>query len=81
MAQSNLSRLFIKQKRQDCYQIMFFSGFSFSHIEKHWSNETATIRLINEVLVPYIKRVKEEKALPRDQKRLLIWDVFKVELQ
>ena len=38
-----------------------------SHNKKHWSNETENIRLINGVLVPYIKRVKEEKALPRNK--------------
>ena len=29
---------------------------------------------INDVLVPYIGRVKEEKPLPLGQKSLLIWD-------
>ena len=57
----------------------FPDGFSFSHNEKHWSNETETICLINDVLAPYIKRVKEEKALPRDQRSLLIWDPFKTQ--
>ena len=51
----------------------FPDSFSLSHSEKHWSNETETILLINDVLVPYMKRVKEEKALPRGQKSLLIW--------
>ena len=53
--------------------IDFPDGFSLSHSEEHWSNETETIRLINDVLVPYMKKVKEEKAFPRGQKSLLIW--------
>ena len=32
-----------------------------------------------DVLVPCTKSVKEEKALPRDQKSLLIWDAFKAQ--
>ena len=50
-----------------------------SRNEKHLSNETETIGLINDVLVPYIKRLKEKKVLPRDQKGLLIWNVFKAQ--
>ena len=62
----------------------FPGGFSLSHNElkknkKKWSNETKTICLINDVPVPYTKRVKEEKVLPWDQKSLLIWDVFKAQ--
>ena len=61
----------------------FPDGFSLSHNElkkkkKKWSNETKTICLINDVPVPYTKRVKE-KVLQRDQKSLLIWDVFKAQ--
>ena len=45
--------------------------------EKHWSNETETIRLINDVLLPYIEKVKAEKVFPEAQKSLLVWDAFK----
>lgn len=60
-------------------KVDFPEGFCLSHNEKHWSNETETIRLIDDVLVPYIEKVKEEKALPRNQKSLLIWDAFKAQ--
>ena len=87
MEQSYLSNLFKKEKRQYCYQMLIFltvflwflKWFSLSHNKKHWSNETETIRLINDVLVPYIKRVKEERTFPRYQKSLLIWDAFKAQ--
>ena len=51
----------------------FCLGFS----QKYWSNETNTIRLIKDLLVPYIKKVKEEKGLRQSQKSLLVWDAFK----
>ena len=51
--------------------------FCLSFNEKHWSNETETIRLINDVLLPYIEKVKTEKAFPEAQKSLLVWDTFK----
>ena len=54
----------------------FPDGFCLAFNEKRWSNETETIRLIEEVLVPYIEKVKEEKALPKSQKSLLLWDPF-----
>ena len=37
--------------------------------EKHWSSEKETVRLIEQVLVPYIKKFKEEKGLPNNQKK------------
>jgi len=35
---------------------------------KHWSNENEILRLIEDVLVPYIAKIKEEKSLPESQK-------------
>ena len=46
----------------------FSDGVSLLHNEKHWSNKSETIRFINDVLFPYIKRLKEENALLQDQK-------------
>ena len=59
--------------------VNFPHGFTLSHNEKYWSNEPETMRLINDLLVLYIKRVKEEKDLPQDQKNLLTWDAFKTQ--
>ena len=65
---------------QERYQILvFLTVFSLSHKKNPWSNETETICFINDVLVPYIKRVKEEETFPRDQKIVLIWDAFKAQ--
>ena len=38
-----------------------------------------TVRLTEQVLVPYIKKLKKEKYLPNNQKSLLIWDAFKAQ--
>lgn len=57
----------------------FPDGFCLSYNEKHWSNEKESIRLIEEVLVPYIEKVKDAKFLPANQKTLLIWDAFKAQ--
>ena len=57
----------------------FRDGFCLAFSQKHWSNETKTIRLIEDLLVPSTEKVKEEKALPQSQKNLLVWDAFKTQ--
>ena len=59
--------------------VTFPDGFCLAYNQKHWSNETETIRLIEDVLVSYIEKVKEEKFLPPSQKSLLLWDAFKAQ--
>ena len=55
----------------------FPERFCLGFNQKYWSNETKTIRLLKDLLVPYIKKVKEEKSLTQSQKSLLVWDAFK----
>ena len=57
----------------------FLQGLCFAFNEKHWVNETETVCLINDVLVPYIEKVKEEKALLEAQKNFFVWDAFKAQ--
>ena len=45
--------------------------------EKHWSNETETVNLIEQVIYPYVIDKRKELGLPADQKALLTWDVFR----
>ena len=52
-------------------------GFCLVFSQEHWSNKTATIRF--DLLVYYIKKVKEEKDTLQSQKSLLAWDVFKAQ--
>ena len=42
--------------------------FCLAFIQKHWSNDTQPICLIEYLLFPYIEKVKEEKVLPQPQK-------------
>ena len=58
----------------------FLMDFAFWYNPKHWSNENETLRLIEDVLVPYIAKINEEKFLPESQKSLLLWDAFKAQL-
>ena len=37
------------------------------------------LRLIDEILLPYIEKVKKEHNLPDYQKSLLIWDAFRAQ--
>ena len=57
----------------------FPDGFCSAFSQKHWDYETKTICLIEDLLVPYIEKVIEEKGLPQSQKSLLVWDTFKAQ--
>lgn len=59
--------------------VKFPQRFCLAYNPKHWSNEQETLRLIEDVLVPYITKIKEEKSLPATQKSLLLWDAFKAQ--
>ena len=45
--------------------------------DKHWSNETETVNVIEQVINPYVIDKRKELGLPADQKPLLTWDVFR----
>ena len=55
----------------------FPAGFCLTQNPKHWSNKEETLKLINEVINPYVVKQHKELKLPSDQKALLIWDVFR----
>ena len=55
----------------------FPSGFIVSQNSKHWSNEQETMKLIEEIINPYLVKKRAELELPTAQKALVIWDVFK----
>ena len=44
---------------------------------KHWSNEKETLKLIQEVVNPYVVHKRKELGLHSTQKALMVWDVFK----
>ena len=54
-------------------------GFLLSCNPSHWSNEKETLRLLCEVIEPYIKEMKEKRNLPDEQKCLMVWDAFRAQ--
>ena len=54
----------------------FPNDFSLSVNKTHYSNEKEACKLIEEILVPNIEKVRQEKNLPVIQKALVIMDVF-----
>ena len=73
-----LMQLIQTRKTKCCHPqgIEFPSGFDVTHSLNHCSNEELAIQHIREIL-PYVDKIKEELGLPKDQKSLLIYDVFK----
>ena len=54
----------------------FPNDFSLSVNKTHYSNEKEARKLIEEILVPNIEKVRQEENLPVSQKALVIMDVF-----
>ena len=61
---------------QSVLRYQFPQGFSLSVNEKHFSNTNEYIKLLNEIIVPYVKKERESKGLGEQQKALVIMDVF-----
>ena len=70
-------QLLYQGKTDRCHpKFSFPSGFDLWHTPNHWANEETTIRLIKNVIIPYIRSVRDESSAP-DQAALVIYDVFK----
>ena len=58
-----------------------FSGFppefDIWHSPNHWANQETTIRFINNVILPYINKTRQEMSLRSDYPALAIFDVFR----
>lgn len=57
----------------------FPKEFNVTHSENHWSNEDKAIELVNHILIPYVKKVREEFGLRLTKEWVLIADVFKAQ--
>ena len=55
----------------------FPKGFCISQNPKHWSNEQETLKLIDEVVNPYVVKKRSDLKLAETQKALMVWDAFK----
>ena len=62
--------------QQSLPRYQFPAGFSLIVNEKHFSNTNESVKLLKEIIVPYVKKERESKGLGEDQKALVIMDVF-----
>ena len=66
-----------KTKASQPRDVKFPPGFCVTQNPNHWSNEEETLKLVREIINPYIVKKRIELKLPEEQKTLVIWDVFK----
>ena len=59
----------------------FPEGFLRGFNKLHWSNEEETLRLLEEVISPYITKVKKKLKLSQNQAACLIWDALRLNQQ
>ena len=57
--------------------VEFPSGFDLNFNEKHWANEGTSFELVERIILPHIKKVKEQNNMTESTKSLLILDVFR----
>ena len=65
-----------KTKASQPRDFKFPSGFCVTQNPKHWSNEIETLKLIDEIISPYVTKKREDLKLAKDQKALLIEYVY-----
>ena len=58
----------------------FPNSFSLSMNPKHFSNTAEALKIIDEIIVPYLTKKKNELHLPQDHPSLLIMDVFRAQM-
>ena len=61
---------------QNLPKFKFPVGFSLSPNPKHYSNTAESIKLIKEIIIPYIEKERMSVKLPTTQPAFLIMDVF-----
>ena len=58
-------------------RVKFPATFSLSANPKHYSNETESVKILNDIIIPYVKNQREKLGLGKNHYALLIMDVFK----
>ena len=54
----------------------FPSSFSVCFTENHWSNTGKSTKFFEEIILPYLDKIKEEKRFPKEQCCLIMTDTF-----
>ena len=57
-------------------RVKFPNSFSLSTNEKHFSNTLESLKLLDEIVIPYIEKERANLQLPDNQAAVLIIDVF-----
>lgn len=70
-------QLIYKGKTQKSFpRVDFPTSFSLSANEKHFSNTQESLKLLDEIIMPYVEKERDMLQLAHDQPALLIIDVF-----
>jgi hypothetical protein len=65
-------------KTDGCHpRFTFPPGFDVWHTPNHWANTDTTLRLITNVVVPYINAVRETMELDNSHPAIVIYDAFR----
>ena len=62
--------------KQSYPRFKFPPGFSISANPKHYSNTEDSLKYFNELILPYVRKVRTEESLPENQMALVVMDVF-----
>ena len=70
-------QLIYKGKTQRSFpRVNFPSSFSLSANSKHFSNTQESLKLLDEIIIPYVEKEREALNLDKNQPALLIIDAF-----
>ena len=68
--------IYVGKNSQSLLKIQFPAGFCLSANPSHYSNTEESIKLLKEIVVPYVKKISAKLDDPK-QSALLIWDIFR----
>ncbi len=57
-----------------------YGDWNITIIQNHWSNEATMVIYIDEIIAPYVRKVRDDLGLSPDQSALAIFDHFRGQL-
>ena len=72
----SMQLIYWRRTKQSLPRFKFVDGFLLSCNPKHFSNAMESIKLINEIIIPYVQSQRKELGKPK-QAALVIMDVFR----
>ena len=61
---------------QSLPRYQFPQSFSLSFNPKHYSNTSESLKILNEIIIPYVKKIRSSGYILNDQYSLVIMDIF-----